>query len=287
MESQKTAVVTGATSGIGLAAAIALAGQGIAVTGVGRNAGRCEEAKQKILSACPDASVEYLVCDLSSQAQVRLLARQVRDRLDHLDILVNNAGAVFSHYMTSEDGIEMQFAVNHLAPFLFTHELLPLLKKSAQGRVITTSSGSHYGARLDFNDLLMRRHYSCLGQYKRVKLCNVLFSAEFNRRIGDGSAVRAFAIDPGLVNTDIGLKGTSGIEKLVWKLRMRGGTAPDVPARCILFLATNPDLSRSGEVYWRDCKPKQPNPYALREDAGRLLWEASERFCGVGEGQVL
>ncbi len=281
MQEQRIAVITGATSGIGLAAMIAMAGQGIRVIGVGRDRKKCEAAQADVLQVCPGARVEYLVCDLSSQAQVRQLASDISNRVEWLDILFNNAGSVSSRYMTSEDGVELQFAVNHLAPFLLTHELMPLLRRSNQGRVITTSSGSHYGARLDLNDLFMRRHYSCLMQYKRVKLCNVLFTAELNRRLGGGSTVRAFALDPGLVKTDIGLKGTSGIEKFFWKYRMRGGTAPEVPAACALFLATNPVLSGSGEIYWRDCMPRHPNSYALREDVAKLLWEVSERFCRI------
>ncbi len=281
MRKDITAVITGATSGIGLASMVAMAGRGIRVIGIGRDEKKCEAAKQHVKMACPEAAVDYVVCDLSSQVQIRQLAQEIKSRTERLDILFNNAGAVSSRYVTTVDGIELQFAVNHLAPFLLTHELLPLLKCSPQGRVITTSSASHYGARLNFNDLMMKRSYNCLRQYKRVKLCNVLFTAELNRRLGETSTVRAFALDPGLVSTDIGLKGTSGIEKVFWKYRMRGGTSPEVPAACALFLATDAAAFRSGEIYWRDCKAKKPNPYALREDAGRLLWEASERFCGV------
>lgn len=281
MEPKGHAVVTGATSGIGLAAVIELANKGIAVLGVGRNAERCEAARQKVLEACPGARAEYLLCDLSSQSQIKRLAEDIKGRTQTLDILINDAGAVSSHFMTSEDGIELQLAVNHLAPFLLTHELLPLLQASPQGRVVTVSSGSHYGAGLDFNDLQMRRRYTCLGQYKRVKLCNVLFTAELNRRLGVGSSIRAFAADPGLVHTEIGLKGTSGIEKLVWKLRMKSGAEPSVPGGAIAWLATEPSLSARDEIYWHNKNPKRPNPYALREDAAKMLWEASERLCRI------
>jgi NAD(P)-dependent dehydrogenase (short-subunit alcohol dehydrogenase family) len=284
LKTDRNAVVTGATSGIGLATAIELAKQGVAVIGVGRNAERCDAALKRVLETCPGAQIEYLLCDLSSQAQVRKLADEIRNRWGRLDILVNNAGAVSSHFMTSEDGIEIQLAVNHLAPFLLTHELLPLLQLSPQGRVVTVSSGSHYGARLGFNDLQMRRRYGCLGQYKRVKLCNVLFTAELNRRIGAGSNIRAFAADPGLVNTEIGLKGTSGIEKFVWKRRMKGGADPAVPGGAIAWLATEPSLSLKRDIYWYNRTPKRPNSYALREDVAKMLWEASERLCRI-EGQ--
>lgn len=281
METERNAVVTGATSGIGLATAIELVKAGAAVIGVGRSAERCDAAKNRILEACPGARIEYLLCDLSSQTQARKLAGEIKSRRQRLDILVNNAGAVSSHFMTSEDGIELQLAVNHLAPFLLTHELLPLLEASPQGRVVTVSSGSHYHTRLDFNDLQMRRRYSCLGQYKRVKLCNVLFTAELNRRLGAGSHIRAFAADPGLVRTEIGLKGTCGIEKLVWKYRMKGGADPSVPGGAIAWLAAEPSLSCSHDIYWYDRKPKRPSAYALREDAAKLLWEASERLCRI------
>jgi len=271
MEQRLTAVVTGATAGIGLATAEQLSGMGVRVIGVGRDAGRCGSAREAISGVHPGCGIEYLLCDLSSQTEIRRLARDIVARCDRLDILANVAGTVSSHFMTSEDGIELQFAVNHLASFLLTHELLPV------------SSGSHYGAKLDLNDLQMRRRYTCLGQYKRVKLCNVLFTAELNRRLGPGSTVRAFAADPGLVNTEIGLKCTSGVEKLVWKYRMKRGVAPSVPAAAIARLATDPALSASNEIYWYNGSPKRPNPYALREDAARLLWEASERYCRIAE----
>jgi retinol dehydrogenase 12 len=281
MENKRNAVVTGATAGIGLATTIALACQGVTILGVGRKKERCDAAQKAVLDACPSARVEYLLCDLSSQTQIRRLAVEIKDRFDCLDILINDAGTVSSHFMTSEDGIEMQLAVNHLAPFLLTYELLPLIKSSPQGRIISVSSGSHYSAKLDFNDLQIRRRYSCLGQYKRVKLCNVLFTAELNRRLGAGSSVKAFAADPGLVNTEIGLKWTSGIEKFVWKLRMKSGADPSVPGEAIAWLATEPSISASEEIYWYNRNPKRPNPYALRQDAAKLLWEASERLCRI------
>ena len=273
MGSTEFAVITGATSGIGLATVIKLAGQGVSVIGVGRNTERCEAAREMVLAICRGVQIEYLLCDLSSQLQIRKLAGNIRDRIDSLDILINNAGTVSSQFTTSEDGIEMQLAVNHLAAFLLTHELLSLLKKAPCSRVVTVSSASHYGARLDFNDLQMHRHYNCLGQYKRVKLCNVLFTAELNRRLAGNSTMRAFAADPGLVNTEIGLKGTSGVEKLVWKLRMKSGVDPSLPAGAIAWLATEPSLSESEELYWYNKKSKRPNPYALREDAAKLLWD--------------
>jgi NAD(P)-dependent dehydrogenase (short-subunit alcohol dehydrogenase family) len=286
METKRSAVVTGATAGIGLAVVRELAGLGISVIGVGRDENKCRAARERVLAECPGADIEYLLCDLSSQTQIRMLAAWVRERFVSLDILVNAAGTVSSRFMTSEDGIELQLAVNHLAPFLLTHELLPLLKESSQGRVVTVSSDSHYGAKLDFEDLQMRRHYSCLKQYRRVKLCNILFTAELNRRQGEGSRLKAFAADPGLVRTEIGLKGTSGKERLYWKLRMNSGGAPEVPGRAIAYLAAEPSLSGREEVYWKDGKPKAPDKYALSEEAAAELWGISEKLCRTGAERI-
>lgn len=284
MERKIYAVVTGATAGIGLAVVKELAVKGISIIGIGRDVGRCRTAHEEIINEIPDAEVEYMLCDLSSQTQIKNLAAGIRRRLNNLDILVNAAGTVSSRFLTTEDGIELQLAVNYLAPFLLTHELLPLLKESPQGRIINVSSDSHYGARLDFNDLQMRKHYSCLKQYRRVKLFDVMFAAELNRRYKD-SNLKAFAADPGLVRTDIGIKGTSGKEKLYWKLRKNSGDDPKVPGGAIAYLATESSLSDREDVYWKDREPKAPDKYALNEDAAALLWEVSEKLCRIGAGK--
>ncbi len=278
MEETKVAVVTGATAGIGLAVALALANRGYALAGVGRSAQRCEQVGIRIREACPGADVRFFVADLGSQRQVRELAAQLRRQYSAVDALVLCAGTVSSHFMTTEDGVELQFAVNHLSGFLLTHELLPLLRR-AGGRVVAVSSNSHRHTRLSFPDVQQRRRYSLLGAYKRTKLCNVLFAAELNRRLG--CAVRAFAADPGLVRTDIGLKGTAGLERLVWRLRMGSGVDPSIPGEAIAWLAADEQPLRSGALYWYDKKPVKPSAYALRVDPATLLWEASERLCAV------
>jgi len=200
---------------------------------------------------------------------------------EKIDVLVNNAAAVSNWYVSTEEGLELQFAVNHLAPFLLTYELMPLIKNSGAGKVITVSSGSHYRTRIRWNDILMRRHYNCLSAYKQTKLANVLFSTELNRRLGLSSKVRAFVLDPGLVNTDIGLKGTAGITKWVWQKRKNKGISPAKPASAITWLIENADIQNTNHVYWKDCKPKAPSRYSQREDAALRLWEISERLCGV------
>ena len=124
-------------------------------------------------------------------------------------------------------------------------------------RVVTVSSDSHYGARLDWDDPQLRRHYNGLRAYGNTKLADVLFTLELNRRLGQGSSVHAFAVDPGLVKTDIGMKGTPSLVSWVWKVRRSGGTAADVPARCIVYMLAEPSVQDSSQVYWKDSLPKR------------------------------
>jgi NAD(P)-dependent dehydrogenase (short-subunit alcohol dehydrogenase family) len=126
----------------------------------------------------------------------------------------------------------------------------------------------------------MRRHYNCLLAYKQSKLANVLFTAELNRRLGSSSSVRAFAADPGLVHTGIGLKGTAGIERWVWSKRSRGGDSPEKPAKAIAFLASDASIRQSEHIYWKDCRPVKPSRYAQNPAEAARLWEYSEKLCG-------
>ncbi len=282
----KTIVVTGATSGIGLATATALAGLGAHVVGAGRSAQRCREAERRLRAINPAADATYCVADLSLQSEVRRAAAEVRGilaahGLDHLDGLVNNAGT-FTYWLNlTAEGFETQWAVNHLAPFLLTLELLPLLQAAPAGRIVTVSSESHAHTRLDWEDIQLRRHYNGLQAYKQSKMANVLFTAELNRRLGPGSRVRAFAADPGLVQTDIGFKGTPGVARWVWARRRAMGIPPEEAAKGIVHLLGEVSLGSAREVYWRDGQPRRADPQALDMDNGRRLWALSTQMCGL------
>jgi retinol dehydrogenase 12 len=281
----KTAVVTGATSGIGLAAATLLALHGARIIGVGRSLQRSQDAEAAIRVACPEAQISFLMADLSSQAEVRQLALNIQAEINHfglscLDILVNNAGTYSQKKILTEDGIEKTFATNHLAPFLLTHELLPLLQKSSAGRVITVSSDSHYNMSIDPATIHNPGNYIGLLAYAKSKLANVLFTTEFNRR-NIGSPVHAFAVDPGLVKTDIAGKDQPAFSKFVWKVRSSAGVEPALPARTILYLAAEPSIQSSQEYYWYDQRPKQASRQAERIDLAGDLWETSTRLCGL------
>jgi retinol dehydrogenase 12 len=282
----KVVVVTGATSGIGFAAAKELAKRGAVIIGVGRSAERNQKATSEILAETPRAKVTYLLADLSSQGQVRKLGREISEWVTEqgfgkLDVLVNNAGMVTNWYTATEDGYETTFAVNHLAPFLLTHELTPLLKTAPAARVVTVSSFSHRKTRMHWRDIMMRHRFNTLFAYQQSKLGNVFFSTEFNRRFGKTTAMRAYAIDPGLVNTDIGLKGTGGIVNWFWGRRQKKGVTPEKGAETVVFVSADPALEGSLDVYWKDCAPQEPSKYSQREEEANRLWELSERLCGI------
>lgn len=288
----KTFVLTGATSGIGLAAAQLLAERGAFLIGVGRSVERCAQVESMLRSTHAGAQVQYYVADLSVLAQIRQLGCEIhtglaRQQLNSLDGLINNAGTFTYRMNLTPEGFEMQWAVNHLAPFLLTHELLPLLQATPAGRVVTVSSGSHYNTRLRWNDIQLRHGYFCLLAYKQTKLANVLFTAELNRRLGDKSTLRAFAADPGLVFTEMGFKGNPALVRWIWDRRRRSGVSPQQSARGVVYLATELSIQNSPEIYWKDSHPKAPDRYALNEKAARRLWNLSEQMCGIETGKYV
>ena len=287
--SGKAVVVTGASSGIGWQTALEFCRRGALVLAVGRSAERCQQAEARILQDVPAARIHYLLADLSRQREVRRLAGEVALALrqqgcNGLDVLVNNAGTFMDKLVLTEDGIETTIAVNHLAPFLLTNLLLPELAARPESRVITVSSGSHYRTWLNPARLRKPLVFNSLWAYKVSKLANVLFSVELNER-QQGHAPQAFAVDPGLVNTDIGLKGTGTLAAYVWRWRQKAGVDPSVPAATILFTATDSAAPRSGQVYWYLSAPRLPSRAALDARLARGLWQESARLCGLDDSQ--
>jgi NAD(P)-dependent dehydrogenase (short-subunit alcohol dehydrogenase family) len=277
----KTVVITGATSGIGFAAAQLLARQGYRIIGVGHSCENCERARATVLTDAPGASVVYFTADLMQQREVNRVADEIGAYLSAdcgggLYALINNAGCVRSWYTTTEEGYEQQFALNVLAPFLLTYRLLPYIKR-AKGRVIMTGSESHKHMKVRWDDVLLRGGYNPLTAYKQSKLCNLLFAKGLNERCGT-AGIRAYAVDPGLVNTDIGNKQTGGLVNLVWKLRKKHGVAPQVPAETYAYLCAQ-DPALQG-LYYRLCRENRCSGQVTSENADRFF-ELGERLCGV------
>ena len=281
----KTVVITGATSGIGLAVARAFAKAGDFVLGVGRSDDRCSAAASAIRAETSGAHVSYLVADLSSQSQVRRLAEEihailVERQFPYLHALVNVAGVYSPGFVRTLDEVELTFAVSHLSAFLLTHELLPLLLAAPSGRVITVSSGSHQHTLLDLGYLDRPFPYMGLWAYKVTKLANVLFAAELNRRYAQ-SNLKAYAIDPGLVDTAIAEKNNSRLTRWVWQWRRKYGVDPQIPAQTILYAAGNDILNFPAKFYWYNSQPRQPSKVSLNPRNGQILWERSNRMCGI------
>lgn len=278
----RTVVITGATSGIGFAVARYFAEQLFYVVGIGRSEEKCKAAMSGIKALVPNGKVTYFHGDLMQQREVNDIADKVaaylaRDCGGKLDVLINNAGGVRSWYSTTEDGYEQQFALNHLAGFLLTYRLLPLLI-SAGGRLIVTGSNSHKNTRIRWRDIMFKKRYSCLYAYKQSKLCNVLFAQEINRRFSP-LGIRAYVVDPGLVNTEIGNKHTGGLVSLFWRLRKKYGVSPHVPARTYAFLA-NQEPAPEG-LYYYQCRQRRYSKWANSVEDARRLFELSESLCGI------
>lgn len=285
---RKTCVVTGATSGIGYELARILAGRGAVVIGVGRDAARCAAAAARLRAETGNTAVRFEVADLSSQEEVRGLAARICAACARVDVLVNNAGGFAFRRRETVDGIETQFALNYLAGYLLTRLLLPRMacgvpakRPAGMARVIMVSSGSHYSGRMHWADVGLRGAYNGLAAYDQSKLSAVLFARELARRLGTDSPVGVYAVDPGLVKTDIGMKGTGAVVRLVWRLRTRAGISPAEAAATIAYLALDPLVRSRTGLYWKECKPVAPSRRALDTDEARRLWELSDSLCGL------
>jgi NAD(P)-dependent dehydrogenase (short-subunit alcohol dehydrogenase family) len=281
----RSVVVTGCTSGIGLALANYLASQGNFVLGIGRDASKCAAAEQMMRAKHPAGLGQVITADLSTLSEVRRAAEEVQTKLaaqgsHSLDVLVNNAGVFSSWYITTSEGFELQFAVNQLAPFALTHFLMPALMQSDSGRVITVSSGSHQGAKLRWNDLQHSRRYSGLAAYQATKLMNLLFTLELSRRLKPTPQVQAYAADPGLVATDMGFKGTDFLGKSIWAWRKRQGRKPEESAPGLAFLV-NENPPPAWALYWLDGKPIAPSRLAQDSQAAQRLWKELGRMTGI------
>ena len=269
----KVCLITGATSGIGLVAARGLACQGARVVLVGRNPARCEAAVAQIHAETGNREVEVLRADLASQQQVRALARQLLERHPRLDVLVNNAGGMWLGRQQTADGLEMTFAVNHLAYFLLTQLLLEALKASAPARVVNVSSEAHRKAALDFDDLLGERRYGGWRQYCRSKLMNLLFTYELASRL-EGTGVTVNALHPGWVAT--GFAGNNGWRGRVWQGIARCfALSPEEGAQTVLYLAAAPEVAGISGRYFIRARAVPSSPASYDEAAAKRLWQVS------------
>jgi retinol dehydrogenase 12 len=273
----KVCVVTGASSGIGKAAAAALAGLGATVVLVGRDRGRTEAAAAEIgRPGGPPPRVE--VADLASLEQVRGLAERLAG-LERIDVLVNNAGLVLGERQVTADGLEHVLALNHLAPFLLTSLLLPQLTASAPARVVTVTSDAHSAARLDLADLNLERGWDSWRSYANSKLANILFTRELARRL-DGTGVTANCAHPGVVRTGFGGQARPLLKAGIMIARPFM-LSPERGADTIVYLASSPDVAGQSGGYYVKRQRREPSAAARDDDTARKLWEISQELTGL------
>ena len=278
-EPERVALVTGATAGIGLETAAALARAGMRVIVHGRDELRTEEARYIVADRSGSTHIEAAVADFASLAQVRTLAERVLAAHDRLDVLVNNAGLIAQRFRLSEDGYELTVAVNHLAPFLLTNLLLDRVRASAPSRVVTVASMAHRGARLDLKGWTGPQDWAPLTSYGRSKLCNVLFTRALARRL-EGSGVTATCLHPGVIATKIG--DTAGtVAGFGWRLIKPFLTSVERGAATSVFLATVPDPVPFHGKYVIGRQAHQPEAPALDDTLAEALWAESARLVGL------
>jgi NAD(P)-dependent dehydrogenase (short-subunit alcohol dehydrogenase family) len=275
----RTCVITGATSGIGRAAAESLAAKGARLVIVARDSERGARARHEIVSATGNQAVRAEICDLASQRQIRELADRLLATEGVLHVLVNNAGLTMARHTLTEDGREYTFAVNHLAPFLLTGLLLDRLVDSAPSRVVTVSSDAHHGAQIPFDNLDGERGYSAWSVYGWTKLANVLFTRELARRTADTN-VTATCLHPGVVATGFGRTAPMVIslfQKVARPLLLDARRGADT----LVWLASSPDVEGESGGYYVRRMLKEPSAAARDDATARRLWKVSARLTGL------
>lgn len=276
----KACVITGANSGIGKTTAEGLARKGARVVIVCRDETRGKTALADVRNAVPGGDITLKLADLASFDAIRNLAHDLHNDLDRLDVLINNAAIVPATRQETHDGIEMQFGVNHLGPFLLTHLLLDMLQASAPARIVNVASTVHYSGTIDFNDPEFKtRKYGALKAYNQSKLANVLFTFELARRL-EGTGVSANCLHPGVVRTNITRAVPLPLMPIV-KLGQLFMISPQKGAQTNLYLAASPQVEGVSGKYFDNCKEKTASVEANDPNVARRLWELSAEMTGI------
>jgi NAD(P)-dependent dehydrogenase (short-subunit alcohol dehydrogenase family) len=274
----KVVVITGATSGIGEVAAVRLAEKGARIVLIARDPARTEATLAKLRQAGPGVEHKAHLAELSSMADTRRVAAEIAAAEPCIDVLINNAGAVFDRRVETPEGLEMTFALNHMAYFVLTEGLKDRLIASAPARIINTASDAHRGAKLDFDNLQGRGSSNSMNAYGRSKLCNILFTRELARRLA-GTGVTANSLHPGFVATRFGDNMGAAL-RLVMSVVRLAAISPAKGAETIVYLAASPEVDGVSGLYFDKCEPATPTAEAQDDAAAARLWAESERLAG-------
>lgn len=268
--SERTVLVTGSTDGIGKETALQLAKKGFRVMLHGRSMRRGQSVLEEVRRRTGETSAEFFLADLSSQRQVRRLADEIRARHDRLDVLINNAGTFEPERMLTEDGLEKTFAVNYLAHFLLTRELLGLLKRSAPARIVNVSSVAHWDGKIDWSNPQGESRYDGFDAYALTKFCLVLFTYALARRL-EGTGVSVNCLHPGVIRTKLLRAGFGDYP----------GESPERGARTAVYLACSLEVEAMSGRYFENCRATRSSPRSYDLDLQERLWDTSEDLTGL------
>lgn len=274
----KIVAITGANSGIGKAAAEALARKGAHVIMLCRNAEKAETARAEIVRNAGFEKVDIVTCDLANLASIREAAKEVQETYPQLDVLLNNAGLMLTKRSETADGFETQFGTNHLGPFLLTNLLLPKLKDSGPARIVNVSSAAHWGGKIKFDDLNMGKgRYIGFLQYCHTKLMNILFTRELARRLED-TELTTNCLHPGGVNTNFAAGQVPGFLDGIVRSAM---ITPDKGARTSVYLCSDPEAADFSGEYFVKCKKAMSSRRSKNMADALRLWTVSEKLVGL------
>lgn len=273
----KTAVVTGANSGIGKITALELARRQYQVVMVCRNQEKAEAAKKEITKETGNNNIEIEICDLGLMSNIRKSSQQISQTHPRIDLLVNNAGMLpQSKRETTSEGFEMTFAVNHLSYFLLTRELLPALKSAERSRVVNVASEAHKSGTFDPDNLQLENGYSTAKAYGNSKLFNIMFSRQLHREL-HGTNISTYSLHPGVVNTNFAADSDSFFAKL-FNLGRIFMLSPQKGASTSVYLCTEPNIEHLSGHYFIKSKPAKPSTVAMDDAACSQLWEKSRKL---------
>jgi len=278
----KSCIVTGANAGLGYWTSMELAKLGWTIFMLCRSEEKGKVAKNEIALETSNSNIHVIVVELSSLKSISKAVEAIRSKTSKIDVLINNAATVSSKRLLTERGVELQFAINHLAPFYLTHLTIPLLIKSKDPRVVNISSNNHKRGKIHFQDITLRNRYQILKAYDQSKLANVLFTYELDRQLKKRDMnISTYCVDPGHINTKIGLKNTSMLHALAWWLRSKQGVTPREGAKCQIFTASSEKIYKQSGQFWKNCKPTKSSPLSYDQKTAKKLWELSLKLCEI------
>ena len=281
----KVIVITGATSGIGRAAAIELARRGATLVLVARHRGRAADTEREIRERAGGKAVTTVFADLSSLSEVRRAAAEILEHSGRIDVLLNNAAVVQRSRIITVDGFESTFATNHLSYYLLTRLLLDRLRQSQPARIVNVASQAHRWSTLDFNDLQNeRRRYWMFGTYGQSKLANLMFTYELSRRL-EGSGVTVNAMHPGMVGTHLG-QDEGIFSRTIGSMARLCLRTPERGADTAVWLASSPEAAGVSGKYFFDRRLLRSNAFSYDVEAQRRLWEVSARMVDLPVGST-